>query len=139
MDLEKVSAPEFGASLHGIGLNILMRDVNASCAMLETVFDMTSFLRTADFAILQSGGMVMQLHGDHTYHSNPLPSLLPESGPRGAGIEIRLYDVDPGKAEARAAAAGMVVLQSCTDKPHGLRECYLLDRDGYAWVPSRVL
>ena len=24
-----------------------------------------------------------------------------------------------------------------TDKPHGLREAYILDPDGYCWVPGR--
>ncbi len=23
-------------------------------------------------------------------------------------------------------------------QPHGLRECYILDNDGYCWVPSRT-
>ena len=58
---------------------------------------------------------------------------------RGAGVELRLYGVDPDQAEARARAAGQVVLAGSADKPHGLRECYLLDEDGYTWVPSRPL
>lgn len=139
MDYETVGAPEFGAALRGIGLNMLVRDVAATCAMLEAVFEMTCHQATADFAIVTSGEAVFQLHGDQTYHSNPLLSLLPESGPRGGGLEIRLYDIDPEAAESRAEAAGMMILQTCTDKPHGLRECFLLCRDGYAWVPSRPL
>ena len=42
-------------------------------------------------------------------------------------------------AAARAEAAGGTILQPPTDKPHGLREAYLLDPDGYVWVPSRPL
>ena len=65
--------------------------------------------------------------------------LLPETPPRGAGIEIRLYETDPDEAAAKAGAAGGTVLQVPTDKPHGLRETYILCENGYAWVASRAL
>lgn len=139
MDFETVSAADFGASLRGIGINILVRDVQALCAMLETVFEMKAHRVSKDFAILTYGDQVFQVHSDATYHAHPLPGLLPEAGARGAGVEIRLYDSDPDLCAARAEAAGMHVLQSPTDKPHGLREAYLLCGDGYAWVPSRPL
>ena len=42
-------------------------------------------------------------------------------------------------AVARAEDMGAVILQPPTDKPHGLREAYILCADGYAWVPSRPL
>lgn len=139
MDLETVGAEEFGASLRGIGLNLLVQDVPAICTMLETVFGMKSHQVTSDFAIVTYDNQVFQLHSDGTYHSNPLLGLLPEAGARGAGIEIRLYDSDPEEAVSRAEDAGMHVLQAPTDKPHGLREAYLLCPNGYAWVPSRPL
>ena len=54
--------------------------------------------------------------------------------------ELRsMVDTDPDVAFKKAEAAGFTVLQEPTDKPHGLRECYLLCPDGYAWVPSRPL
>ena len=82
---------------------------------------------------------MFQLHSDGTYHANPLLGLLPENRPRGAGIEIRLYDTDPDMVEAAAESAGGTVLQGATDKPHGLREVYVLCENGYAWVASRAL
>ena len=85
------------------------------------------------------GSEVLQLHADHTYHANPLADLLPEAGPRGAGAELRLFDVDPDSAAARVEGAGGMILQPPTNKPHGLREAYILDPDGYCWVPSRPL
>lgn len=139
MDLETVSAESFGRSLRGIGLNLLVRNVRAECAFLETVFGMSSHRVSDDFAILSLGDQMLQLHGDHTYQSNPLLGLLPETPPRGAGIEIRLYDCDPDHAAARAEAAGGTLLQPPADKPHGLREAYILCPNGYAWVPSRPL
>lgn len=139
MDYETVSAEEFGAGLRGIGLNLLVRDTEAQCALLETVFQVRSHRISADFAIVAYGDQVFQLHSDGTYHSNPLLGLVPENPPRGGGIEIRLYDTDPDDAVARALASGAVVLQGPTDKPHGLREAYILCENGYAWVPSRPL
>lgn len=139
MDYETITAEDFGHSLKGIGLNILVRDVMTECRFLETVFEMKSHRVSADFAIVTYGGQVFQLHSDGTYHANPLLGLLPENPPRGAGVEIRLYDTDPDQAAARAEAAGHVVLQAPADKPHGLREAYILCEDGYAWVPSRPI
>lgn len=139
MDYETVTADAFGRSLKGIGLNLLVRDVLAQSALLETVFGMKSHQVSADFAIMRYGDQLFQLHSDGTYHSNPLLGLLPEAPPRGAGIEIRLYDTDPDASVARAEAAGATVLQQPTDKPHGLREAYILCENGYAWVPSRPL
>lgn len=137
MDYNTVGAEEFGAALRGIGLNLLVRDVKTECAFLDTVFGMSAHQPTDDFAIVKYGDQVFQLHSDRTYHSNPLLGLLPELPPRGAGIEIRLYDTDPEDAVAKAKAAGCTVLQPPTDKPHGLREAYILCENGYAWVPSR--
>lgn len=139
MDYETVSAEAFGASLRGIGLNILTRDVQAMSGRLVQVFGMTAHRVSADFAIMRYGAEVFQLHSDGTYGANPLLGLLPENPPRGAGVEIRLYNTDPDEAFDKADAAGFTVLQPPTDKPHGLRECYLLCPDGYAWVPSRPL
>ena len=39
-------------------------------------------------------------------------------------------------AEAKARELGFTVLAGSIDKPHGLRECVILDDDGYAWVPA---
>lgn len=137
MDYDSIDADSFGRSLRGIGLNLLVRDVNAEVAFLTTVFGMTAHQPTADFAIMTYGDQVFQLHSDGTYHSNPLLGLLPENPPRGAGIEIHLYDTDPEEAVALAEANGGTILQEPTDKPHGLREAYILCENGYAWVASR--
>ncbi|PJE34276.1 glyoxalase [Pseudooceanicola lipolyticus] len=139
MEYETVSAEDFGKSLSGLGLNLLVRDVPAQCAFLRDVFGMAAHRVSADFAIVTYGGQAFQIHADHTYHSNPLLGLLPETPPRGAGVEIRLYNSDPDAAAARAEAAGGTVLQPPTDKPHGLRETYILCPNGYAWVASRPL
>jgi catechol 2,3-dioxygenase-like lactoylglutathione lyase family enzyme len=139
MDFETISAEDFGASLKGIGLNIVVRNVPKTSDFLVSVFGMGVHRLSDDSAIVTYGGQVFQLHSDGTYASNPLLGLLPENPPRGAGIEIRLYETDPDMACQRANAIGAMVLAEPTDKPHGLREAYILCEDGYAWVPSRPL
>ena len=140
MDLDTVDAADFGQSLRGVGLNLLVRDVGRSLDFLRNVLGMDVFQASDDFAILRSGAVLLQIHADHTYHSNPLAGILPEAGARGAGVELRLYEVDPETALERAQDhEGATLLQEAKNKPHGLREAYILDLDGYCWVPSRPL
>jgi uncharacterized glyoxalase superfamily protein PhnB len=35
----------------------------------------------------------------------------------------------------RALKHGFKVISKTQDKPHGLRECYIIDSEGYCWVP----
>lgn len=139
MDFETVGAAAFGASLKGLGLNILVRDVVAEAAFLSQVFGIEAHRVSADFAIMTYEGQIFQLHSDGTYHAHPLPSLLPESGPRGGGAQFHLFASDPDVAARKAEAAGGHILQEPTNKPHGLREACILCANGYAWVPSRPL
>ena len=139
MDLDTVSADEFGASLRGIGLNLLVKDVLAEVDLLTEVFEMGSHQATADFAIMTYGDQLLQLHADSTYHSNPLGAVVKAVDARGPGVEIHLYDTDPDDAVARAEAYGLEILQHPTEKPHGLREAYIICPNGYVWVVSRPL
>ena len=146
MNFEEVSADDFGRSLSGFGLNLLVKDTARTVQFLEAILNFRVLRQSPDYAILKlptaadnRDDLLLQLHSDQTYSANPLPSLLPENGARGGGIELRLYDIDPDEAEARARRRDYVVLQESTDKPHGLRECFILDPDGYCWVPSRPL
>lgn len=132
-------APEYGRSLKGMGVNLLVRDVEESLPFFTEVLGVGLVYGDADFAVLRHGRQEWMLHADHTYHSNPVLALTGDGALRGAGAEFRLYDIDPDEAEARARAAGYHILQAATDKPHGLRECYLVDRDGYVWVPGTRL
>jgi hypothetical protein len=62
--------------------------------------------------------------------------LLEQGAMRGTGVELRLYGVNPDTAVAQAKSLDHYILQEATDKPHGLREAYILDANGYIWVPS---
>jgi catechol 2,3-dioxygenase-like lactoylglutathione lyase family enzyme len=135
------SADTYGRSLKGLGINLLVRDVARSARFARDVLGAEIVVSDADFAVLQQGPAgphqaSWMLHADGTYHSHPLPGLLSDVQIRGVGVEIRLYHCDPDKAAASAKAHQHHVLAEPADKPHGLREAYILDPDGYCWVPS---
>lgn len=138
-DFSTASGAEIGRALRGFGVNLLVRDGARSIEFLTQALGFSLLRFERGFALLRRVDVLVQLHEDPTYHENPLPGLLPEAGPRGGGVELRLYDCDPDQAEARARARGDMIFRECRDRPHGLRECYILDPDGYCWVPSRRL
>lgn len=76
------------------------------------------------------------VHADHTYldTGNPMVDVVGTLTGRGGGVELRVHHCDPDAAEASARRAGFEVLAPSQDKPHGLREVYLRDNDGYVWV-----
>ena len=59
---------------------------------------------------------------------------------RGVGVELRLFEKIPDAAVARAKQIeDYTIVQDATDKPHGMREAFILDPLGYCWVPSTPL
>lgn len=134
-----MTAPDYGRSLKGFGVNLLVRDVARAQDFLREVLLLETVYADADFAVLRHAGHDIILHADHTYGAHPLLALTGDGAIRGAGAELRLYGLDPDAAEARALARGDTVLAESRDKPHGLRECYIADPDGYIWVPSAAL
>jgi catechol 2,3-dioxygenase-like lactoylglutathione lyase family enzyme len=134
-----MSAPDYGRSLEGFGVNLLVSDVARAVAFQTEVLGVEPVYADADFAVLAHGGAQWMLHADHTYGEHPLLALTGDGAIRGAGAELRLYGIDPDAAEARARARGDHVLAAAADKPHGLREAFLVDPDGYVWVPGRTL
>ena len=141
MDYDTVPAAEFGAALQGITLNLLTRDVRGEAAFLVGVFGFALHRLSDDYAIVLHNKTVIQLHSDRTFAAHPLHGLLPEAGPRGAGLELRLHGVDPDAACAKASQiADAVVLAAPQNKAgHGLREAVILSPSGYAFVPSLPL
>jgi uncharacterized glyoxalase superfamily protein PhnB len=104
-------------------VNLLVREVAPVVRFLTEVLQVELVYDDPDLAVLRHEGVDWMIHANL----------------RGAGCELRLYNLDPDAAEARARAAGYEVLAPSEDKPHGLRECYLLDPEGYIWVPGRPL
>ncbi len=131
-----MAADAYGRSLRGLGVNLLVREIARSVAFLSEVLGLELVHADADFAVLRHANQDLMLHADRTYAAHPLLALTGDGALRGAGVELRLYGIDPDAAEARARARGDTVFAETQDKPHGLRECYLADPDGYIWVPG---
>ncbi len=129
-------AREYGQSLRGLTLNLLVKDIPTALAFQRDVLGASVVYSDPDFAVCSGFGSEWMLHADHTYDKHPMGSSFPHGQPRGAGIELRLHGCHPDKAEAAARQLGFEVLSPSTDKGHGLRETYIRDHDGYIWVPD---
>ena len=135
-----MDADDYGRQLRpGIGINLLVRDVAASVRFAEQVLGATVTYADVDFAVLRAVGSEWMVHADHTYLDNPMTGVIDGIEARGAGVELRLYGIDPDNAEKAARDGGWTVLAGAMDKPHGLRESVLIDDDGYVWVPGTPL
>ncbi|MFQ5565515.1 MAG: glyoxalase [Paracoccaceae bacterium] len=130
-------ADAFGRALGpGIGLNLLVGDVETAARFQARVLDAVVDYWDRDFAVLRAQGAVWILHSDRSYRDHPLRGIATAAEGRGAGAELRLYGRNPDQAEAVARESGGVVLAGSADKPHGVREAYILDPEGYCWVPT---
>jgi catechol 2,3-dioxygenase-like lactoylglutathione lyase family enzyme len=127
-------ATQYSHSLRGLTLNLLVRDSARSLPFYREVLAAQVVYHDPDFAVLHHGEAEWMLHADHTYQDHPLHAYLSQKMPRGVGAELRLHGRDPDEAEAAARRLGVTVLAGAQDKPHGLREAYLFDPDGYLWV-----
>ena len=131
-----VSAADYGRSLRGLGFNLIVTDVPRAVKFAIEVLGATSFYDDADFAAMKLNGGDFMFHADHTYQDNALSGVVAGVEARGAGVELRVYDCDPDQAERAARAGGWTVLAGAMDKPHGLRECVIVDDEGFVWVPG---
>lgn len=131
-----VSAPDYGRSLRGLGFNLIVADVPRAVKFAAEVLGATSFFDNESFAAMKLVGGDFMFHADHTYHANPLSGIVKAVDARGAGVELRVYGCDPDEVEKRARAGGWTILAGSLDKPHGLRECMIMDDEGYIWIPS---
>ena len=141
-DFATIEADDLGRMLRGMGINLLCPDpldyapriahvLGLKIIRLDGFFGLLSWLDNPD------SDSLIQLHADKTYAQHPYHAMLGENQPRGIGLELRLFECDPDAAVIRAGQdAGFTILQSATDKEHGVREAFILDPLGYCWVPS---
>ncbi len=129
-------AADYGRTLRGLSVNLLVRDVERALGFQRHVLRATVVYADPDFAVVQGYGGEWMFHADHAYDAHPLRHALAGAATRGAGVELRLHGCDPDAASAAARALGFVVVAAPADTPHGLREAHLADADGYVWVPD---
>ncbi|MBL8584907.1 MAG: hypothetical protein JNL61_22090 [Rhizobiaceae bacterium] len=133
-------ADAFGRSIPvGVGLNLLVPEVEPMVAFCRDVLGGTIVYADADFAVVHLLGSIVMVHADHTYLDHPMTGVVSDAELRGIGAEIRLYGADPDRTESLAREAGWHVLAGSLDKPHGVRECHVVGPSGYVFVPSRAL
>jgi len=129
-----MSAADYGRTLSGLSVNLIVRDVARSVSFYTDVLDLHLLYSDEDFAAFERDGVRLQLHADHTYAHMPWASRLREDERRGLGAEIRILGIDPDAAEKRAREAGFTVAVAVRDWPHGWRDCVLVDPDGYTFA-----
>ncbi|MDD9878167.1 MAG: hypothetical protein OXR84_12075 [Magnetovibrio sp.] len=129
-------AAEYSRTLKGLRINLLVEGVERAVDYQTRVLGAEVVYADPDFAVLKGYGAEWILHADHAYSDHELQGSLQPGLARGIGVELRLHGCDPDAAEARARERGETVLAGAMDKAHGLREAYLIDPDGYLWVPD---
>lgn len=134
-----MSADDYGKSLTGLGVNLLVTSVDESVRFASKVLGAEIVYADIDFAVMSASGTQWMLHADHTYDDHPMAGVVADVPARGCGLEIRLHHCDPDKACAKAREHGFIVLADAMDKPHGVREAFIVAPDGYIWVPDSPL
>ena len=134
-----MSAADYGRTLSGLSVNLIVRDVARSLPFYTGVLEMRLLYSDEDFAAFAREGVRLQLHADHTYAHMPWASRLREDARRGLGAEIRILGIQPDAAEKRARDGGFTVLVPVRDWPHGWRDCVLEDPDGYTFAVGTAL
>lgn len=121
----------------GFGVNLLTKNVDRAARFQVDVLGASIVYWEEHFAIMTGYGATWFLHSDWSYRDHEMTGVINGVEARGSGIELRLYGADPDICEAKARTADAIILAGSLDKPHGLREAYIADLDGYIWVPSR--
>jgi catechol 2,3-dioxygenase-like lactoylglutathione lyase family enzyme len=129
-----MSAADYGRTLSGLSVNLIVRDVARSVPFYAGVLNLRLLYSDEDFAAFERDGVRLLLHADHTYSGMPWASRLREDQSRGVGAEIRILGIDPDTAEKRARDGGFTVAVPVRDWPHGWRDCVLVDPDGYTFA-----
>jgi uncharacterized glyoxalase superfamily protein PhnB len=134
-----VPAAEYGRALPALTVNLVVHDITRSTTFYREVLGAEVRHHDEDFAALRLEGHDLMLHADHTYDRHPWADELDRGGRRGLGAELRLLGPDADAIEARARAHGAVVLRAAADQPHGWRETWVADPDGYVWAVGHRL
>jgi hypothetical protein len=143
MKLRKIDpwkpAVKYSKELSGLTVNLLVKDIQKATEFVEHVIEADIVYEDIDFAAVEGFGSKWCFHADHTYDRHPITDFISLKNTRGMGIELRLLGCNPDRAEMMAIKHGFKVISRSQDKPHGLRECYIIDSEGYCWVPCEKI
>ena len=129
-----MSAADYGRTLTGLSVNLIVRDVARSVPFYTDVLELRLLYSDEDFAAFERDGVKVQIHADHAYARMPWAGRLRDESRRGLGAEIRILGIDPDAAERRARDRRFTVAVPVRDWPHGWRDCVLEDPDGYTFA-----
>jgi catechol 2,3-dioxygenase-like lactoylglutathione lyase family enzyme len=129
-----MSAADYGRTLSGLSVNLIVRDVARSVPFYTDVLELRLLYSDEDFAAFERDGVKLQIHADHAYARMPWAARLRDESRRGLGAEIRILGIDPDAAEHRARDGGFTVAVPVRDWPHGWRDCVVEDPDGYTFA-----
>ena len=132
-------ASDYSRELTGLALNLLVNNIDQATNFITNVIEANIIYEDIDFAAIEGFGSKWCFHADHTYDKHPLIGFINKKNKRGDGIELRLFGCNPDKAEMRALKHGFKVINKTRSKPHGLRECYIIDSEGYCWVTCKKI
>lgn len=134
-----MSADDYGRSLTGLTVNLLVSSVPDSVLFAQRVLGAHSVYDDPDFAVMSANGIEWMLHADHTYDNHAMTGVVQSAAARGCGVELRLHGRDPDEATRIARLHDYIVLADAMDKPHGVREAFIVAPDGYVWVVDTPL
>jgi hypothetical protein len=132
-------ACDYSKELNGLTVNLLVNNIRKATDFITNVIEANIIYEDIDFAAIEGFGSKWCFHADHTYDKHPLRGFMNKKNKRGDGIELRLFGCNPDKAERRALKYHFKVISKTQNKPHGLRECYIIDSSGYCWVPCEKI
>ncbi|MDX1514402.1 MAG: hypothetical protein R3174_11750, partial [Gammaproteobacteria bacterium] len=88
-------APEYGRSLKGFSVNLLVADIDAALPFHTEVLGSQVIYSDPDIAVLDFLGAEWLLHAFHTYDNHPLYGIVTRDIARGVGVELRVHGRDP--------------------------------------------
>lgn len=86
-----IPAAEYAATLQGLGINLMVRDIERSLPFHLQVLGAQVLDHDVDFAALKFAKSQWMLHAWHSDDDHPLHRQFTSAGPHGIGAELRLY------------------------------------------------
>lgn len=105
-------APDYGKSLQGLGVNLLVRDIERALRLQRAVLGAAVVYSDHDFAVIRGPAYATQggewmLHADHTYDRHPLYPLAQNAPQRGCRCRTARARLRPRSGGSQCAPPGI--------------------------------